>query len=145
MLLMKTYMPKESEIDKKWILVDAQGKILGRLASKIAMILMGKHKVSYVPHQDCGDYVIVINAKNVKVTGRKEEQKIYRHYTGYPGGLKEYNYKRLMEKRPGEIIRRAVKRMLPHNNLGRTILNHLKVYADSNHKHQAQQPVEVKI
>ena len=142
---MKTYMPKESEINKKWILVNAQGKVLGRLASQIAIILMGKHKPSYSPHQDCGDFVIVINAKDVKVTGRKEEQKVYRHYTGYPGGLKEYNFKRLIKKKPEEVIRRAVKRMLPHNDLGRHMLNHLKIYADNNHKHQAQSPVEIRI
>ena len=142
---MKTYLAKEKEIEKKWLLIDAKGKILGRLASKIATVLMGKHKTYYAPHQDCGDYVVVINARDVKVTGKKEQAKMYRHYTGYPGGLKEYNFKRLIAKKPEEIIRRAVKRMLPHNNLGRTILKHLKVYAGNQHQHQAQKPVEMSV
>ncbi len=142
---MKTYISKEKEVEKKWLFIDAKDKILGRLASKIAMLLMGKHKVTYSPHQDCGDFVIVINAKDIKVTGKKADQKKYRHYTGYPGGLKEYSFKRLMEKKPEEIIRRAVKRMLPHNNLGRNLLCHLKIYADANHRHQSQKPVEIKL
>ncbi|MBU1862246.1 MAG: 50S ribosomal protein L13 [Candidatus Omnitrophica bacterium] len=142
---MKTYMVKEKELKKKWILIDAQGKILGRLATRIATVLLGKHKSSYSPHQNCGDYVIVINAKDIKVTGKKESQKVYRHYTGYPGGLKEYSFKRLMERKPEEIIRLAVKRMLPHNNLRDHRLKNLKIYANSKHNHQAQQPVEMKI
>ena len=142
---MKTYIVKDKDIEKKWLLVDAKGKILGRLATKIATLLTGKHKPTYAPHQDCGDFVVVINAKEVKVSGKKEEQKIYRHYSGYPGGLKEYNFKRLLEKKPEEIIRRAVKRMLPHNNLGRKLLKHLKIYSGNTHKHEAQKPVEVKL
>lgn len=140
---MKTSIVKPKDIEKKWLVIDAKNQVLGRLATKIAMLLMGKHKPSYSPHQDCGDFVVVINAKDVKVTGKKEDQKMYRHHTGYPGGLKECNYKSLMDKKPEEIIRRAVKSMLPHNNLGRAILKHLKVCVGESHRYQAQQPVEI--
>jgi len=142
---MKTTIKKTSEIDKKWLLIDAQDKILGRLATKIAMILMGKHKPSFSPHQDCGDFVVVVNARAIKVTGKKVQEKIYRHHSGYPGGLKEYNFERLMERKPEEIIKRAVKRMLPNNNLGRKLLKNLKVYADSKHTQQAQKPVSINV
>ena len=140
---MKTYMPKKGTVDKKWVIFDARGKILGRLATKIATILMGKNKPIYSPHVDCGDSVVVINAKEIKVSGKKEDQKLYHHYTGYPSGMKEYNYKRLMERKPEEIIRRAVKRMLPHNNLGRNLMKKLRIFAGSEHTHAAQKPVEV--
>jgi len=139
---MKTYIPAEEEIAKnrKWYLVDAKGKILGRLAVKIAQILSGKNKPIYTPHLDTGDFVVVVNAKQVKVTGKKEEEKIYYHHSGYPGGLKERTFKELIEKKPEEVIIRAVKGMLPKNKLGRKMLKKLKVYAGPEHPHQAQNP-----
>lgn len=141
---MKTSMLKKKEIDKNWVLIDAKNKVLGRLASKIAMILMGKNKVSYTPHMDCGDNVIVINAKDVVVSGNKEQSKVYRKHTNWPGGLKEINLKSLREKKPEEVVKLAVKRMLPHNNLGRKMFKNLKVYAGSEHKQHAQKPAESK-
>ncbi len=135
---MKTYIPKEAEIVKKWYLVDAEGKILGRLASKIAQILSGKNKPIYTPHLDVGDFVVVINAQKVKVTGGKEEKKIYYHHTGYPGGIKGIVYEDLLKKKPEMIIREAVKGMLPKSKLGRKMFKKLKVYAGEKHPHQAQ-------
>ena len=135
---MKTYIPKEAEIVKKWNLVDAEGKILGRLASKIAQILSGKNKPIYTPHLDVGDFVVVINAQKVKVTGGKEEKKIYYHHTGYPGGIKGIVYEDLLKKKPEMIIREAVKGMLPKSKLGRKMFKKLKVYAGEKHPHQAQ-------
>ncbi len=142
---MNTYIVKEGEHKKQWVVIDAKGKTLGRLASKIAQILIGKHKPVYSPHQDNGDGVIVINARHVKVSGKKMTDKVYTHYTGYPGGLRQYSMKRLLEKKPEELINRAVKRMLPHNNLGRKIFKHLMVYADGAHKQQAQQPAAIDV
>jgi large subunit ribosomal protein L13 len=141
---MKSYMPKATENDQNWVIIDAKGQVLGRLATKIAMVLMGKNKPTYSPHVACGDHVIVINAKDIKVTGKKADQKLYRSHSGYPGGFKEITYKRLMAKKPEEIIRLAVKRMLPHNNLGRNLLKNLRIFADNAHTHEAQQPVELK-
>lgn len=137
---MKTYIPKLAEIERKWHLVDAEGKILGRLASRIAQILSGKDKPIYTPHLDVGDFVVVINAEKVKVTGGKEEKKIYYRHTGYPGGLKERTYEELLSKKPQDIIRKAVRGMLPKNKLGRQMFKKLKVYAGSEHPHQAQRP-----
>ncbi len=137
---MKTYIPKLAEIERKWHLVDAEGKILGRLASRIAQILSGKDKPVYTPHLDVGDFVVVINAEKVKVTGGKEEKKIYYRHTGYPGGLKERTYEELLSKKPQDIIRKAVRGMLPKNKLGRQMFKKLKVYAGSEHPHQAQRP-----
>ncbi len=137
---MKTYIPKLAEIERKWHLVDAEGKILGRLASRIAQILSGKDKPIYTPHLDVGDFVVVINAEKVKVTGGKEEKKIYYRHTGYPGGLKERTYEELLSKRPEDIIRKAVRGMLPKNKLGRQMFKKLKVYTGSEHPHQAQRP-----
>jgi len=137
---MKTYIPKAKEIKKKWYLVDAEGKILGRLASKIAQILTGKTKPIYTPFLDVGDFVIVINAKKVKVTGGKEKKKIYYHYSGYPGGMKEKTYEELLKEKPEKIIREAVRGMIPKNKLGRKMLKKLKVYPGKEHPHEAQQP-----
>jgi len=138
-------MPKKEEIVRKWYLVDAKDKILGRLATKIARILSGKDKPIYTPHIDTGDFVIVVNARKVRVTGRKEEGKIYYHHSGYPGGLKKETLAELREKKPEEIIRRAVKGMLPKNRLGRKMLKRLKVYPDENHPHQAQNPEPISL
>jgi len=142
---MKTYIPKETDIKRNWYLVDAEGKVLGRLASKIAQILSGKNKSIYTPHLDVGDFVVVINAEKVKVTGGKEEKKIYYHYSGYPGGMKEIVYAKLLEKKPTMIIREAVKGMLPKNKLGRKMFKKLKIYAGKKHPHQAQNPEKIEL
>ena len=138
--MQKTYMAKADEVERKWYIIDASGKTLGRMASEIARILRGKHKPIYTPHIDTGDYVVVINAEKVKVTGKKRQNKIYYHHTGYPGGLKVISYDKLLEKNPERIIETAVKGMLPHNRLGRKMYKKLKVYAGPNHPHQAQKP-----
>lgn len=137
---MKSYMAKTNEIDRKWYLIDAEGKVLGRLASEIATILSGKHKPIYTPHVDTGDFVVVINADKIKLTGKKLEQKNYIYHTGYPGGLKKIPYERLIKERPERIIELAVKGMLPKNRLGRKMIKKLKVYAGLEHKHEAQKP-----
>jgi large subunit ribosomal protein L13 len=137
---MKTYTAKAAEIEREWFVVDAEGKTLGRLASEIAQILKGKHKVIYSPHLDCGDYVIVINADKVHVTGRKLDQKMYYRHSGYPGGLTEINLRRQLETHPDRVILAAVKGMLPKNKLGRSMIKKLKVYAQPTHPHDAQQP-----
>lgn len=131
-------------MEKKWYIIDADGKILGRLATRIATILRGKQKPEFTPNVDMGDYVICINASKVKVTGRKETQKIYTRYTGYPGGLKKTTLKEMRAKKPEEIIYHAVKGMLPKGPLGRKIIKKLKVYPESKHPHEAQNPVELK-
>ncbi len=136
----KTLMAKPSEIEKKWYVVDATEKTLGRLATKIAMILMGKHKPLYTPHVDTGDYVVVVNAEKVKLTGKKLDQKMYYRHSGYPGGLKMVTARQLLQKHPEKLIYLAVKRMLPKNKLGRRMLKKLKVYAGPEHPHQAQKP-----
>ncbi len=137
---MKTYMAKKEEIEKKWYIVDASDKIVGRLATKIATILRGKHKPSFTPHVDTGDFVIVVNAEKVKFTGNKLDQKKYYKHTGYMGGIKETTAKDMLQKKPEEIIRHAVKGMLPKNRLGRKLLKKLKIYRGEEHPHQAQQP-----
>lgn len=137
---MKTYMANAETVERKWYVVDAKGKTLGRLSSEIAKILRGKHKPTYTPHVDTGDFVIVINAELIEVTGKKGENKIYRRHTSYPGGLKEATFNQLMEKNPTAAISEAVKGMLPHGSLGRDMLKKLKVYAGPDHNHQAQKP-----
>jgi large subunit ribosomal protein L13 len=138
---MKTYSAKPAEVDKKWVKIDAQGLIVGRLASIIAMRLRGKHKPSYTPHVDCGDNVIVINADKVVFTGRKRDQKVYFHHTGYPGGIKERSAKAILEGRfPERIVEKAVERMLPRGPLGRVQLGNLRVYKGPDHPHAAQSP-----
>jgi large subunit ribosomal protein L13 len=137
---MKTFMAKPEEVKRKWYIVDAEGKVLGRLASEVAKILRGKNKPIYTPHEDTGDFVIVLNADKVVLTGKKLDQKIYRHHSGYPGGMKEVKYRHLMETRPEKAVELAVKGMLPKNSLGRAMYKKLKVYKGSEHSHQAQQP-----
>lgn len=137
---MKSFIAKPNEIERKWYVIDADGKTLGRLSTEIASILRGKHKPIFTPHVDTGDYVIVINAEKVVLTGKKLEQKAYRYHTGYPGGLKEVPYSTLIEKNPEKIINLAVKGMLPKNSLGRSMFKKLKVYKGSEHKHEAQKP-----
>ena len=137
---MSSYIAKPSEIEKKWYVLDAEGKTLGRLASEAASILRGKKKPTYTPFLDCGDYVIVINAEKVEVTGKKAKEKIYKHHTGYPGGLREITYEKLQAKDPEEIIRHAVKGMMPKGPMGRQMYKKLKVYAGPEHKHAAQKP-----
>ena len=142
---MKTYVAKPSTIEKKWYVVDAKGKTLGRLATVVADTLRGKRKPIYTPNIDTGDFVIVINAEQIVVTGNKPEQKIYYHHSGYPGGLKEETYAKLLARRPEEIIRRAVKGMLQHNTLGRAQIRKLKIYTGAEHPHEAQMPVPLEI
>ena len=137
---MKTYNAKPHEVEQNWLLVDADGQTLGRMASGIATRLRGKHKAEYTPHVDTGDYVVVINAEKVKVTGNKATDKIYHSHSGYPGGLKSISFEKLQERSPEKVIKLAVKGMLPHNRLGRSIISHLKVYKGTEHPHSAQQP-----
>ncbi|QQY79382.1 LSU ribosomal protein L13P [Keratinibaculum paraultunense] len=137
---MNSYMAKPNEIDRKWYVIDAEGKVLGRLASEVATILRGKHKPIYTPHVDTGDYVIIINADKVKLTGKKLEQKKYRYHTGYPGGLRTIPYSRMMKENPEKAIYLAVKGMLPKNRLGRKMIKKLRVYSGPEHNHEAQQP-----
>lgn len=133
-------MAKPAEVDRKWYVIDATDQTLGRLSSEVASILRGKHKPSYTPHVDTGDFVIVINAEKIKLSGDKLHQKMYRHHTGYPGGLKEMDYATLLQKKPEKAIEAAVKGMIPHNRLGRVMYTKLKVYTGNEHPHQAQKP-----
>lgn len=142
---MKTYTAKPSDIKQDWYIVDASGKTLGRLATEIARRLRGKHKPEYTPHMDTGDYIVVINAKEVKVTGNKTTDKIYHHHTGFPGGLKSITFDKLIAKKPEMIIEKAVKGMLPRGPLGRDMYRKLKVYSGAEHKHAAQQPKALEI
>jgi len=136
----KTYMAKPAEVERKWYVIDASGQTLGRLASEVAAILRGKHKAIYTPHIDTGDYVIIINAEHIQLTGNKLMDKKYRYHTGYIGNLKEVDYKTLLERKPEKAIELAVQGMLPHNRLGRAMAKKLKVYRGSEHPHQAQKP-----
>jgi large subunit ribosomal protein L13 len=136
----QTYMAKSVDIDPQWFVVDAEGRILGRLATKIATVLMGKHKPAYTPHVDTGDFVVVINAEKIAVTGRKMTDKIYDYNTGYPGGRVEVPLKDMLAKKPTEVLGLAVKRMLPKTKLGRQMFTKLKVYAGPDHPHEAQGP-----
>ena len=139
---MKTYSAKPSELDKKWLLIDAQGLVLGRLASIIAMRLRGKHKPTYTPHMDGGDHVVVVNAEKVALTGNKRRDSVFRWYTGYPGGLKERSKGAILDgKHPERVIIKAVERMVPRGPLGRRVMGHLKVYKGPDHPHEAQQPL----
>jgi len=142
---MKTFVAKEHEIEKKWYLIDAKEKVLGRLASEIASILRGKNKPIFTPHMDAGDYVVVINADKVILTGGKIEKKMYYHHSGYVGGLKKTTAKEMLLKRPENLIKFAVKGMLPKNTLGRRQLTKLKIYAGQDYPHQAQQPEKLEI
>ena len=141
---MSTYMPKPGEVTANWHVIDATDQVLGRLASRISLILQGKHKPTYTPHVDTGDFVVVINAAKVKITGRKAGVKEYDTYSRYPGGRHVYSYKRMNELHPEKIIELAVRRMLPKSKMGRNILGKLKIYRQANHPHAAQQPKALK-
>jgi large subunit ribosomal protein L13 len=142
---MKTFTAKNETVKRDWYVVDAAGQTLGRLATEIASRLRGKHKPEYTPHVDTGDYIVVINAEQVRVTGNKTSDKIYYSHTGFPGGIKEISFEKLIEKAPERVLEAAVKGMLPRNPLGRDMYRKLKVYAGTNHPHAAQQPQELKI
>ena len=142
---MKTFTAKNETVQRDWYIVDAAGQTLGRLATEIASRLRGKHKPEYTPHVDTGDYIVVINAEQVRVTGNKTSDKIYYSHTGFPGGIKEISFEKLIDKAPERVLEAAVKGMLPRNPLGRDMYRKLKVYAGTNHPHAAQQPQELKI
>ena len=142
---MKTYTPKAEEIQRRWVVVDAEGQVLGRLASKVAQILRGKHKPIFSPHLDVGDYVVVINADKIRLTGSKPEKKEYFRHTGYIGGEKFIPFKTMLDAHPDRVIDLAVKGMLPKNNLGRLMRRKLKVYAGATHPHEAQQPETIEL
>ena len=142
---MSTYMANPQNVERTWYVIDAEDMVLGRLASQIAMILRGKNKPTFTPHVDCGDFVIVINADKIRLTGRKLDQKVYRYHTGYPGGLKEIPYRKLMEKKSDFALKEAVRRMLPKGPLGYKELKKLHVYTGAEHPHTAQKPVELKL
>lgn len=137
---MKSYMAKAETVERKWYVIDAEDQVLGRLATQIATLLRGKHKAEYTPFVDTGDYVVVINADKIRVTGKKAQQKLYRRHSGYMGGLKEVPYEQMLEKHPERILEAAVKGMLPKNSLGRKMFKKLKVYAGPDHPHAAQKP-----
>ncbi|MGB9698709.1 MAG: 50S ribosomal protein L13 [Thermodesulfobacteriota bacterium] len=142
---MATMMAKKDEVKRKWHLVDAKGKTLGRLAARIAILLRGKHKPTFTPHVDTGDFVVVINAEKVVLTGKKWKEKLYIHHSGYPGGLKSISAQKMWEKHPERLITMAVQGMLPKNKLGRKLLKKLKVYAGESHPHQAQLPEPINL
>ena len=142
---MKTFMEKKETVERKWYVIDATDKPLGRVATKAAHILRGKHKVTFTPHVDCGDYVIIINADKVKLTGNKLDNKMYYNHSGFTGGLRERNAREMIESYPVEMVERAVVGMLPHNRLGRATAKKLFVYAEAEHKHAAQKPTEVTV
>jgi large subunit ribosomal protein L13 len=142
---MKTYNPKPGEIQRDWLIVDAEGKTLGRLATQIAERLRGKNKPQFAPHVDIGDFVVVVNAEKIAVTGKKLEQKIYYKHSGYPGGLRERTLKEQLNRQPTEVLRKAVKGMLPRNRLGRQQLTKLKIYAGPEHPHDAQAPTTLEV
>ena len=142
---MSTYTAKKGTFVPKWYVADAEGKILGRFASEIAKILRGKHKPIYTPHLDTGDYVVVVNAERIAVTGRKSEKKEYFWHTGYPGGLRRVSYAKLLSEKPEQVVERAIRGMLPHNRLGRKMAKKLRIYAGPDHLHVAQRPAPLEI
>ena len=142
---MKTKSYKNTDIEKKWLLLDASDKTLGRLSTKVAFILMGKDKAQYTPNSDLGDYVVIINAEKIKITGNKDTQKNYYRHTGYPGGLKSTTFLDMIEKKPEEIIFKAVQGMLPKNKLSKTMISKLKVYGGENHPHVGQNPIKIEL
>lgn len=142
---MKSFVAKKEDLVRKWYIADADGQILGRMAVKIAMVLMGKDKPIYTPHVDTGDHVIVVNAEKIRLSGKKAEKKEYDHYTGYPSGHKYVSFADMMEKKPEEVVRMAVRRMLPKNKLGRAMLKKLKIYRGAEHEQTAQQPVAMEL
>ena len=143
-MLPRTYIPKQTEFPEKWYLIDAKDQILGRLAVKVGRILTGKDKRNFTPHLMCGDHVVIINAKQIRVTGNKLKDKVYTHYTGYPGGLHSANLETLLTKKPTEVISRAVERMLPKNRQTAKLMKRLHVYPEGTHEQQAQKPVAIK-
>lgn len=142
---MKTYTAKKEDIERQWFVIDAKDQTLGRMATQIATILRGKHKPIFTPHMDTGDFVIVINAEKIHVTGNRLDDKMYYHHSGYPGGLRSKSLRQMLRDKPEEVIYEAVRRMLPKNNLGRQMLKKLKVYAGPEHPHEAQQPVKLEL
>ena len=142
---MKSYMARPQEVERKWYVIDAEGRTLGRLATEIARILRGKNKPQYTPHVDVGDFVVVVNADRVAVTGKKAEQKLYRRHSGYPGGMKETSYEQMMERKPTEILRKAVYGMMPKTRLARQQFRKLKIYAGPEHPHAAQNPQRLEV
>ncbi|MBN2182327.1 MAG: 50S ribosomal protein L13 [Sedimentisphaerales bacterium] len=142
---MKSFMAKTNEIEQKWLLVDAEGAILGRMAAEIAPILMGKNKPTYTPHVDTGDYVVVVNAEKIKLTGKKAQMKEYDYYTHHPGGHKYVSFAEMMEKKPEKVVELAVRRMMPKSKLGRQMMKKLKVYRGPEHEHQAQRPEKIEL
>ncbi|SVC05569.1 uncharacterized protein METZ01_LOCUS258423 [marine metagenome] len=142
---MKTVSAKKESVTREWYVVDATGKTLGRLSTEIANRLRGKHKPEFTPHVDTGDYIVVVNAEKVKVTGNKTTDKVYHHHTGYPGGIKSITFEQLIDKAPERIIEKAVKGMMPKNKLSRSMMTKLKIYAGSEHPHSAQQPTPLEI
>ncbi len=142
---MKSYMARPLEVERKWYVVDAEGKHLGRLAAEIAKILRGKNKVQYTPHVDVGDFVVVVNAERVVVTGKKAEQRVYRRHSGYPGGMKETSYEQMLARKPTEILRKAVYGMMPKSRLARQQFRKLKIYAGPEHPHAAQDPQKLEV
>lgn len=144
-MALKTYVPKPEDIDRKWYVVDAKDKVLGRVASQVATILRGKHKPIYAPHMDVGDHVIIINADKIRVTGKKSQTKRYFRHSGYPGGVRFDTFAELIQRHPERILEKAVWGMLPHNKLGRKMFKKLKVYAGENHPHQAQKPEKLEL
>jgi large subunit ribosomal protein L13 len=142
---MKTFMAKQNEIEQKWYLADAEGAVLGRFAAKIAPILMGKNKPTYTPNVDTGDYVVVINAEKIRLTGNKAQTKQYQRYSGYPGGQKTESYQHMISKKPQEVLRLAIRRMLPKNKLADKMLSKLKIYAGSEHQNHAQKPEKIEL
>jgi large subunit ribosomal protein L13 len=142
---MKSFMAQKEQVEHKWLMVDAEGAVLGRLAAKIAPILMGKNKPTYTPNVDTGDYVVVINAEKVRLTGKKAQTKEYDYYTLYPGGHKYVSFSDMMARKPEKVVEMAVRRMLPKNKLGRTMLKKLKVYKGPEHEHQAQRPEKIEL
>ena len=143
--LTKTYVAKTGEIESQWHIVDATDLVLGRLASRVAVILQGKHRPTYTPHIDTGDHIVVINAEKIRLTGRKADQKTYDRYSGYPGGRRVIPFRTMIERKPEEVVRLAVRRMLPKSRLGRKMLRKLKVYAGADHPHTAQAPATLEI
>lgn len=141
---MKSTMAKPLEVERKWYVVDASDQIVGRLATNVAAVLRGKHKPTFTPNVDTGDYVVIINAEKVRLTGNKEMKKVYVHHTGFPGGRREIPFEEMREKHPERILEKAIKGMLPHNRLGRQMAKKLKIYAGPEHKHEAQMPEELK-
>ena len=142
---MKSFLAKKGQVEQKWLLVDADGAALGRMASKIAMILMGKAKPTYTPHVDVGDFVVVVNAEKVKISGKKNQTKEYDHYTYYPGGHKYVSFAEMMDKKPEKVVELAVRRMLPKSKLGKNMIKKLKIYRGPEHNHQAQKPEKIEL